>query len=98
MDGEVVNLGYIVITAADPAAWSRFGESILGLQVAPQPAQGPDVETVYLRMDDRCWRIGIESGADGGVAALGFDVADQGRFERVKARLCLLYTSPSPRD
>ena len=87
MDSEVVNLGYMVLTSEDPTAWAQFGESVLGLMVASQPASRPAVETTYLRMDDRSWRIGVQRGPDGGVAALGFDVADVSNFERLKGRL-----------
>ena len=87
MESQVANLGYIVISASDPAAWGRFAESVLGLQVVPAPAAEPPAETLFLRMDDRSWRIGVEQGADGGVVALGFEVADRPRFEALRNRL-----------
>lgn len=87
MESQVANIGYIVITAADPDAWGRFASSTLGLQVVPAPAAPPATETVYLRMDERSWRIGVEKGTDGGVAALGFEVADRPRFEALRQHL-----------
>lgn len=87
MDREVANIGYIVVTASDPAAWGRFGESVLGLRVVPAPAAASTVETTYLRMDERSWRIGVEQGADGGVAAIGFEISDRPRFEALRNRL-----------
>lgn len=78
-------LGYVVITSEDLDAWGSFAESVLGLQISTRA--GAERETLYLRMDDRRWRIGIEHGTDGGLAALGFEVVDRAAFERLKVRL-----------
>jgi 3,4-dihydroxy-9,10-secoandrosta-1,3,5(10)-triene-9,17-dione 4,5-dioxygenase len=86
-------LGYIGFVAPDPAAWLGFGTKVLGLMPAralpgedfglmgPGPASGgtgvaPD-GSVYLKMDERQWRIAIHQGDAPGVAYLGFQVADE---------------------
>ncbi|MEY2434433.1 MAG: hypothetical protein QOC92_4158, partial [Acidimicrobiaceae bacterium] len=87
MNNEVVALGYVVVTAEDLDAWSTFATSILGLQVGTQPSAAPERETLYLRADERSWRIAVEAGPNGGVGALGFEVSTKRAFDQLKARL-----------
>jgi len=85
-------LGYIGFVAPDPAAWLPFATQVLGLMPARAlpgedfglmgsgPASGgtgvaPD-GSVYLKMDERQWRLGIHPGDAAGVAYLGFEVSD----------------------
>jgi 3,4-dihydroxy-9,10-secoandrosta-1,3,5(10)-triene-9,17-dione 4,5-dioxygenase len=86
-------LGYIGFAAPDPAAWLSFGTKVLGLMparalpgedfglMASGPASGGTGVardgSVFLKMDDRQWRIGIHPGTAPGVAYLGFEVADE---------------------
>lgn len=84
---EVTSLGYLVVTAADLPAWATFAQECLGLEVAPGPARGTDHETLFLRADERSWRLAIEEGADGGLTALGFEVATNEELTRLCARL-----------
>jgi len=84
---EVVALGYVVITAEDLGAWASFATDVLGLVVSTQPEPAPDIETVYLRTDDRSWRIGVERGANGGLGALGFEVRTKQALESLGAKL-----------
>src|SRR5437588_7224575 len=82
---QVSPLGYVMLSAQDPGAWRVFGEECLGLQVGTPPAVSPERETVYFRSDDRSWRLGVEQGADGGLVALGFEVANQGALDQLAA-------------
>src|SRR5438045_8851069 len=85
---EVSSLGYVVVSGADLGAWSDFGQTALGLQVSePSSAGGTDRNTLFLRMDDRPWRLAIEEGADNGLIALGFEVADNQSLDRLCDRL-----------
>src|SRR5215469_4516186 len=84
---EVTSLGYVVITAEDLEAWSDFARDVLGLAVGSQPPTAPDRETLYLRSDDRSWRLAVEQGANGGLAALGLEVRDQESLQSLRARL-----------
>jgi 3,4-dihydroxy-9,10-secoandrosta-1,3,5(10)-triene-9,17-dione 4,5-dioxygenase len=87
MGSGVASLGYIVVTAEDLGAWRKFAEDVLGLAVAPAMEPAPDQETLLLRMDDRSWRLGIEQGKNGGVAALGFEVRDRAALEEIQGLL-----------
>jgi 3,4-dihydroxy-9,10-secoandrosta-1,3,5(10)-triene-9,17-dione 4,5-dioxygenase len=84
---EVTSLGYVVITAEDLDAWSGFAREVLGLAEGSQPSPAPDVETLYLRTDDRSWRLAVERGANGGLAALGFEVRDKESLQSLRAKL-----------
>jgi 3,4-dihydroxy-9,10-secoandrosta-1,3,5(10)-triene-9,17-dione 4,5-dioxygenase len=84
--GEVSSLGYVVVSGADLQAWSEFGQQALGLQVS-KPASKTDRDTLFLRMDDRNWRLAIEEGTDGDLLALGFEVADDASLDRLTERL-----------
>jgi 3,4-dihydroxy-9,10-secoandrosta-1,3,5(10)-triene-9,17-dione 4,5-dioxygenase len=84
---EVSALGYIVISADVPADWKTFAEGCLGLAEGVAPEAGADNGTVYLRTDERSWRLAVEPGADGGVVALGFETATREDLERLVAKL-----------
>ena len=55
-------LGYIGIGVRDIDAWDSFASTVLGLQTTR--VDEPSGETLYLRMDERRYRIAIRSGAD----------------------------------
>lgn len=84
---EVAALGYIVISAEVPTEWKAYGEGCLGLAEATQPVGGTVTETVFFRFDERSWRLAVEKGENGGIVALGFEMADRDLFERLVAKL-----------
>ena len=81
---EVVALGYVVVSAADLDAWSEFGQAGLGLQLSNPDADG---DTLLFRMDDRRWRLAVQEGTDGGLVALGFEVAGPAELTSLCDRL-----------
>lgn len=85
--GEVTALGYVVITASDLDAWKTFAEDGLGLAAVASPTNGTGVPSLRLRMDERSWRLAVEQGDDGGLAALGFEVGSRESLERLVDRL-----------
>lgn len=87
MGSDVVGLGYIVISAEDLDAWEEFAAGVLGLHAELRHDLGPHRGSLYLRMDSRSWRIGIETGPDGGLVALGFEVSGPEALRRVFAKL-----------
>lgn len=80
---EIMALGYVVISASDLDAWSSFGQHGLGLQLGT----APDPETLCFRVDERSWRFAVEQGEDGGLVALGFEVASEADLAGLRARL-----------
>jgi 3,4-dihydroxy-9,10-secoandrosta-1,3,5(10)-triene-9,17-dione 4,5-dioxygenase len=83
----VTALAYVVVSAADLDAWATFAQDCLGLVVAPGPEGGADRRTLFLRADERSWRLAIEQGADGGLVALGLEVATHDDLTRLCSRL-----------
>lgn len=89
-------MGYIGMTAPDPAGWLTFAVDVLGLMPArglpgedfgnPKvPGSGPASAgsgtgpdgSVYLKMDDRQWRIAVHPGERPGVQYMGFELANE---------------------
>ena len=98
---EYAGLGYVGVAANDPRAWLEFATDVCGLMpstippgdrgpiLAPAPERGgtgPD-GSVYLKMDDRQWRIAVHPGEEPGLRYLGFEVKSQGSFDLVVEQL-----------
>lgn len=81
-DATVNALGYVVIEASDLDAWQRFGQDILGMA-----ACRADEDHLYLRMDEREWRILVQRGPRDDLAVMGWEVADHARFEKLVLHL-----------
>lgn len=93
---DYVGLGYVGIGAPDPAAWRLFGTRICGLapaRILPGGQAGPRLVdeaaegvaadgTVYLKMDDRQWRLAVHARESSSLEYLGFELRDEGEFER----------------
>ena len=66
------NLATIGFTSTAADDWRTFGPEVLGLELAPDGADG----AVRLRMDDLAHRITIHPGATNELAYLGWAVTD----------------------
>jgi 2,3-dihydroxybiphenyl 1,2-dioxygenase len=73
---EILGLGYLGLEANDPQAWSQYAPSVLGMALGPS-----DDDTVYLRMDDRHWRIAVYPGKRDRLSFLGWELKDRPSFE-----------------
>jgi 3,4-dihydroxy-9,10-secoandrosta-1,3,5(10)-triene-9,17-dione 4,5-dioxygenase len=73
---DIRGLAYIVAESTDPARWKHYGENVLGMAAADAPDAG-----VYLKMDDRPYRILAQRGSADQYLASGWEVADQAAFE-----------------
>ena len=69
------NLATIGFTSTAADDWRAFGSEVLGLELAPDGADGAD-GAVRLRMDDLAHRITIHPGATNELAYLGWAVTD----------------------
>lgn len=65
-------LGYVGVRCNDVNDWAQLGTRLLGFQLGEVTA-----EYAQLRMDDRVQRITAVRGAGGGVAFLGWELADK---------------------
>ncbi|KQV54724.1 VOC family protein [Caulobacter sp. Root342] len=79
----VTSLGYVVIETRDLEAWRKFAGEILGLMVTP----GPDADTLWLRMDDRPFRLWIQKSEREAFVRPAWEFADAEAFEAALAAL-----------
>lgn len=83
---EMRGLGYLGIGTRDVAAWRALMVDVLGVgESAGPPGAGGD--TLYLKMDDRCWRIAVHPGEDEQCAYAGWEVPGEEDFEQAVAHL-----------
>ncbi|HEU4625714.1 MAG TPA: VOC family protein [Steroidobacteraceae bacterium] len=87
----ISNLAYVGLGVADVQAWSRHAVGVYGLQPAAA-AEGQ----VRLRLDDRAWRIGLETSPADDIAYIGFEVPDAGTAARLASSLQDEGASPKP--
>jgi extradiol dioxygenase len=86
---DIRGLGYVGIKSPNVDAWRSWGPEVMGFalddpmpQVASleSPLRLPD-DSVFLRMDDRRWRLAVHPGErEGELAYLGWEVADRTAF------------------
>jgi 2,3-dihydroxybiphenyl 1,2-dioxygenase len=79
-------LGYIRMNAPDLDAWRTYGTDILGLQVAERTAATVGDGALYLRQDDRSYRLALDAGEDASTT-LGWEVANRQALDGVAAKL-----------
>lgn len=85
---EIRALGYVGIKSPNYKAWATWGPQILGFgtgdptpEVSALAAPAALEEAVYLRMDDRKWRLAIYPGErEGELAFVGWELADRIAF------------------
>lgn len=93
---DILGIAYLGFESPNNKAWTEFGPEVLGLQLT-EP-NGED-ETVYLRMDDRRWRIAIHPGEKDKLSYVGWLLRSKPAFEDAIARLeaaGTLVTRPDP--
>jgi len=75
---KIHSLGYIGVNCTDPSRWAHYGTQVLGMMdVSHQLA---DDDSVYLKMDDRPWRIVIHPSDTDCYAFSGWEVAGPDDF------------------
>lgn len=79
---DIRGLAYIVAEAQDPQAWQSYGANVLGTMTSDAPDGG-----VYLKVDERHYRIAVQKGVTNRYYASGWEVADQAAFDAAIAAL-----------
>ncbi|HLK02704.1 MAG TPA: VOC family protein [Streptosporangiaceae bacterium] len=79
----ISSLGYLRISATDPAAWREFGTRVLGMA----EGRGPEDGAVYLRMDDFPARLVIVPGTEDRLLATGWETAGPAALDAVERGL-----------
>ena len=79
---DISGLAYVVAETSDLAAWQRYAEGVLGMMVAPSPDGG-----LYVKMDERQFRIAVRAGSRNAYVASGWEVRDPAAFAAAVAAL-----------
>lgn len=79
----VASLGYIVAQTRDLDAWRSFAADVLGVMVAPSARE----DVLLLRIDDRPFRIWVETGGRDALVVPGWEFASEADLDDVIARL-----------
>jgi 3,4-dihydroxy-9,10-secoandrosta-1,3,5(10)-triene-9,17-dione 4,5-dioxygenase len=75
-------LGYIVAESTEVSKWKQFGEQVLGAATAEAPDGG-----LYLKVDERRYRIAVVKGTQDRYLASGWEVSNQAAFDTAVAAL-----------
>lgn len=84
----MMQLGFLIFQARDPAAWQRFLTEILGLVEVPGGRY---------RLDDHAWRIQVEGSPTEDLAAVGWEM-DEATLAATVARLQAAGVPVEPAD
>ena len=75
-------LGYIGIASPKIDEWRTFRCDVLGVGESAGPPAG-DADTLWLKMDDRSWRIAVHSGERDEFAYAGWEVGSPSSFGKM---------------
>ncbi|MDB5988386.1 MAG: biphenyl 2,3-dioxygenase [Nevskia sp.] len=73
---KIQALSYVVAQSTDVSRWRQFGEQVLGTQTADAPDAG-----LYLKMDERQFRLAVVKGGEDRYLVSGWEVADAAAFK-----------------
>ena len=73
---DIRGLAYVVAQSTDLARWKRYAEGVLGMMTATAPGDG-----LYVKMDERQYRMLVLPGARDAYLASGWEVLDRAAFE-----------------
>ncbi len=77
---RIHSLGYIGVNCTHPTRWAEYGTQVLGMMDVS--AQLADDDSVYLKMDDRPWRIVVNKSESDSFAFSGWEVAGEEAFNQ----------------
>jgi len=81
MNGPLA-LGYVVVGSTEPERWRRFAEDVLGVMVADG-----ERGVLYLKMDERPFRILVQPSPRDGLIACGWEYPDEQAWQQAIERL-----------
>jgi len=79
----LLQVGYAGFDVTDLAAWETFATHVLGMEIGERGDDG----TLYLRMDERAYRIALHPAATDRLAYVGWELADTDRLAELTAEL-----------
>lgn len=75
---KIHSLGYIGVNCTDPSRWAHYGTQVLGMMDVSKQLANDD--SVYLKMDDRPWRIVVNRADSDSYAFSGWEIAGPDDF------------------
>ncbi|CAM4109402.1 VOC family protein [Pseudomonas wadenswilerensis] len=81
---DIRGLGYVTLLSTDLAQWRHYATQVLGMMVA---GEGADSAHLYLKMDERPYRILVLRSEQDGFGACGWELAGEAAFEQAIAEL-----------
>ncbi|MEX5352629.1 VOC family protein [Pseudomonas juntendi] len=80
---DIRGLGYVTVRSTDLAQWRHYASQVLGMMVVEDESG----ERLFLKMDERPYRILVQHSAQDGFGACGWEVAGQAAFDQAVAEL-----------
>jgi len=77
---KIHSLGYIGVNSMTPSNWSEFATKVLGLEDASAHLNAAGENNVYLKMDDRPYRLVINKADHDSYAFSGWEIAGPDEF------------------
>ncbi|WP_137820695.1 VOC family protein [Pseudomonas sp. 2FG] len=81
---DIRGLGYVTVLSSDLDRWREYATQVLGMMAAAGPQAD---ELLYLKMDERHYRILVERSDKDGYGASGWEVAGKAAFEQAIVEL-----------
>ena len=79
---DISGLAYVVAESTELGRWTAYAQGVLGMMTETSSDGG-----LYIKMDERQFRIAVRPGARDAYVASGWEVRDQTGFERAVATL-----------
>jgi 2,3-dihydroxybiphenyl 1,2-dioxygenase len=77
---ELMGIAYFGLDVPDVDAWSAFATSVVGLMPATTAPDGAPADAVFLKADERQWRVSLHAAERPGIRHVGFEVGSEARF------------------
>lgn len=74
---DLRGLGYVVYDVTDVDAWRTLTVEAFGMMPTSGPPGAPEDGTLWLRLDERTWRIAVNPAERDAQVAAGWEVADE---------------------
>lgn len=84
---NIHSLGYIGVHSTDPSQWQEYGTKVLGMMDVTEKLSSNPSEQVFLKMDDRPYRIFVDKAEQDSYFVSGWEVAGPDQFEQAIATL-----------
>ena len=79
---DIRALGYLILSSPQVDEWSRYGQEVLGMMAGADSG-----DRLFLRIDDRPYRVAVQPGDTESVLAIGWEVATSAALETAATEL-----------